>query len=253
MKNSVVVFLVLLLFVFCSCGRTSDRRRVAERTNNSQPNSKENRRRTPTQKTKQKPVVPPKENIATKVGSSEKTLQPTEIFDKYNSAVFMVYTSDGYSGAQGSGFFISDDGLAVSNYHVFKGSTKGEEIIKLENDQQYKVKRIISYDDELDYILFQVDIGNQKVNYIPINYNLPKVGEKVYAIGSPKGFENTFSSGEVSQMRGKYLIQISVPIDHGSSGGVLINSYGEAIGITTSGVDDSGANLNFAISINVIK
>lgn len=45
--------------------------------------------------------------------------------------------------------------------------------------------------------------------------------------------ENTFSSGEISQIRGNAIIQISVPIDHGSSGGALINSYGEVIGITS--------------------
>ena len=49
------------------------------------------------------------------------------------------------------------------------------------------------------------------------------------------------------------MIQISVPIDHGSSGGALINEYGEVIGITSGGFDDSGANLNFAVNINVVK
>ena len=49
-----------------------------------------------------------------------------------------------------------------------------------------------------------------------------------------------------------YFIQISVPIDHGSSGGALINCYGEVIGITSGGRDDSGANLNFARDIRAI-
>ena len=63
----------------------------------------------------------------------------------------------------------------------------------------------------------------------------PKDGEKVYTIGSPLGLENTFSSGEISQLREDNLIQINAPIDHGSSGGALINEYGEVIGITTAG------------------
>ena len=46
-----------------------------------------------------------------------------------------------------------------------------------------------------------------------------------------------------------YRIQINAPIDHGSSGGVLINDHGEAVGITSAGRDDSGANLNFAIDL----
>lgn len=64
--------------------------------------------------------------------------------------------------------------------------------------------------------------------------------------------ENTLSNGLISQSHENYYIQISVPIDHGSSGGALINSYGEVIGITSGGRDDSGANLNFARDIRAI-
>lgn len=95
---------------------------------------------------------------------------------------------------------------------------------------------------------------SRKVNYIKIANNTPKVGEKIYTIGSPRGLDNTFSSGEISQIRenGK-ILQISAPIDHGSSGGVLLNSKGEAVGITSGGIDDSGANLNYAWNIQLIK
>ena len=65
--------------------------------------------------------------------------------------------------------------------------------------------------------------------------------------------ENTFSSGEISQLREDNLIQINAPIDHGSSGGALINEYGEVIGITTAGIETSGANLNFAVDIDVVR
>lgn len=80
------------------------------------------------------------------------------------------------------------------------------------------------------------------------------VGEKVYAIGSPRGLENTFSSGEISQWRSKYIMQTNVLIDHGSSGGPLINEYGNVVGITSGTfADGSQANLNYAWSIDVIK
>ena len=109
-------------------------------------------------------------------------------------------------------------------------------------------------DKENDVMVFTVKASGAKFNYIPISSHNPQVGEKVYAIGSPRGLENTFSSGEISQFRENgSVIQISVPIDHGSSGGALINEYGEAIGITSGGFDNSGANLNFAVNINVIK
>lgn len=180
-------------------------------------------------------------------------LEGSKIFAKYNTAVFMVFTSDGYNGYQGSGFFINSDGLAVSNYHVFQGTSIGAEQIKLANsDEAYKVAEVIHSDAEEDFILFRVDVSN--TNYIPLAKYKPQVGEKVYAIGSPRGLENTFSSGEVSQWRDKNLMQISALIDHGSSGGALINEYGEVVGITSgSFADGSQANLNYAWSIDAIK
>lgn len=180
-------------------------------------------------------------------------LDGSKIFAKYNTAVFMVFTSDGYNGYQGSGFFINSDGLAVSNYHVFQGTSIGAEQIKLaDSDEVYKVEEVIYSDENEDFILFRVGVSN--TNYIPLAKYKPQVGEKVYAIGSPRGLENTFSSGEVSQWRDKNLMQISALIDHGSSGGALINEYGEVVGITSgSFADGSQANLNYAWSIDAIK
>lgn len=149
--------------------------------------------------------------------------------------------------------FINKYGLAVSNYHVFKGTGIGEEGIKLAGDDKtYKVAEVIKSSEKEDFILFRVNASN--TNFIPIAKYKPNVGEKVYAIGSPRGLENTFSSGEISQWRDKNLMQISALIDHGSSGGALINEYGEAVGITSGTfVDGSQANLNYAWSIDVIK
>ncbi len=180
-------------------------------------------------------------------------LDGSKIFAKYNTAVFMVFTSDGYNGYQGSGFFINSDGLAVSNYHVFQGTNIGAEQLKLAgSDNIYKVIEVIHSSEDEDFIIFRVNAS--KTNYIPLAKYKPQIGEKVYAIGSPRGLENTFSSGEVSQWRDANLMQISALIDHGSSGGALINEYGEVIGITSgSFADGSQANLNYAWSIDVIK
>lgn len=177
-------------------------------------------------------------------------LEPTEIFKKYNSAVFMIYTTDGVGVFQGSGFFISENGVAVSNYHVFKGTAVGSEVIKLSDGRQCKISEVIAKSESEDYILFRI---KGHFVHIPVSHRKNNVGEKVYTIGSPRGLENTFSSGEISQIRDDNYIQISCPIDHGSSGGVLINAYGEAIGITTGGHDESGANLNFAKNIKVLN
>ena len=177
-------------------------------------------------------------------------LEPTEIFKKYNSAVFMIYTTDGLGVFQGSGFFISENGVAVSNYHVFKGTAVGSEVIKLSDGRQCKISEVIAKSESEDYILFRI---KGHFVHIPVSHRKNNVGEKVYTIGSPRGLENTFSSGEISQIRDDNYIQISCPIDHGSSGGVLINAYGEAIGITTGGHDESAANLNFAKNIKVLN
>ena len=184
---------------------------------------------------------------------SNKKMEGTQIFDFYGSAVFMVFTTDGSNSYQGSGFFVDNNGLAVSNYHVFKGTGVGMELIKLPgNDLAYKVTEVITRNEQEDFILFRVNCEN--TNYIPIAAEKPKVGEKVYAIGSPRGLENTFSSGEVSQWRADNLMQINALIDHGSSGGALINEYGEVVGITSgSFADGSQANLNYAWSIDVVK
>ena len=146
---------------------------------------------------------------------------------------------------------ITGEGLPYVSL-IFKGTTIGAEQIKLVDGNIYKVVEVIEKSKEYDFIIFKVACTN--TNYIPLAKKKPSIGEKVYAIGSPRGLENTFSSGEVSQWRDTYLMQISALIDHGSSGGALINEYGEVVGITSGTFyDGSQANLNYAWSIDVIK
>lgn len=235
MKNSIYILVCLMVVLVCSCNRRSGRL-----PSNFKPKAER--------------LVNGKSSVV--VETSDKSREPmsgSQIFQKYNDAVFMVYTSDGYNAFQGSGFFISSSGIAVSNYHVFKNTSIGLEIIKLSSGEKLNVEKVIAKSEENDFIIFKVKSkNNQRFKFIPISSRNLSVGEKIYTIGSPRGLENTFSSGEVSQKRENNIIQISAPIDHGSSGGALINVYGEAVGITSGGRDDSGANLNFAIDIKVI-
>lgn len=234
--NKSILLFLLSLFLLFSCARKSGHKKENRRTNVIGRNHA-------LKKDLDVEVFPKK----------GRSLDGPSIFSKYSSAVFMVFTSDGISGYQGSGFFINQNGLAVSNYHVFQGTYKGAEQIKLvSNDNVYKVSEVIVNDKNSDFIMFRVNCSN--TNFIPIAKDKPRVGEKVYAIGSPRGLENTFSSGEVSQWRDTNLMQISALIDHGSSGGALINEYGQVVGITSgSFVDGSQANLNYAWSIDIIK
>lgn len=247
MKRVLVVILSLML-VCCTCERKAGRgpgqstnRQISRNSSSrsSRSSSNDNRRRGSS-------------TIQT-VTAHNGEMTGADLFEKYNSAVFMIYTSDGWNDYQGSGFFISKDGVAVSNYHVFQGTGIGYEQILLSDGSKRKVKEVIAKSSIDDIIVFRVEGNGKTFNCIPIAKQSPRVGEKAYAIGSPRGLENTFSSGEISQIRGDNLLQINVPIDHGSSGGVLLNAKGEAIGITSAGLDNSGANLNFAIDINVLK
>ena len=147
----------------------------------------------------------------------------------YCAVTIEVPSNDGKSYSQGSGFFISEQGMAVSNYHVLEdGNLQKASIMIPGTNTKYSINNIIKADKENDYVVFVVNCSNN--NYIPIAANKPNVGDKVYAIGSPKGFSNTFSSGEISQWRGANLMQTTVMIDHGSSGGALIDEYGNVVG-----------------------
>lgn len=241
-----IVFLLCIATLCCTCVR---------RTRN-YPDSNVRNKRIYSSTTKKESQRSSRNNSRQDKSQSRtdlKKLSASQVFEKYNSAVFMIFTSDGWNDYQGSGFFVSSNGIGISNYHVFQGTTIGYEQIKLSNGNTYKIKKVIAKDEDDDYIVFQVDALGGNFNFIPVGNRTPKVGEQIYTIGSPYGLENTFSSGEISQLRGDNLIQINAPIDHGSSGGALINEYGEVIGITTAGLDKSGANLNFAVDINVVK
>lgn len=171
----------------------------------------------------------------------------SDLFQKNKDAVFLVYTSNGDEEFQGTGFFISDNGVAVSNYHVFEGTSKGLETIKLSNGRKLKVSEVLYFDIDNDYIIFKVNVAD-RVHALDLSSIDPKVGEEVFAIGNPQGLEHTLSSGIISSVRanGKVL-QTTVEITHGSSGGPLMNMRGEVVGITTAGLGE--ANLNFAVNI----
>lgn len=182
-----------------------------------------------------------------KISDSYIKLSATEIYNKCNPAVFTIYTND----AQGSGFFIGEDGLAISNYHVFEGSNPADVMALLPNGGLFQIKEILGYSKDKDFVIFRV--AGSGFSYIPISNKEYRIGETVYAIGSPKGEKNTLSTGVISgNGHSETTFKISVPIDHGSSGGVLLNEYGEAIGITSGGRDDTHANLNYAIDIKRI-
>jgi len=171
------------------------------------------------------------------------TKQITEMND---GKVFVVLTDE----AQGSAVSLGQ-GLFITNYHVIEGAQEAQ-IIDIKG-KKYELAGIVDYDKKRDLAIVKTKVKLPNVRSVTIGdpAKLGK-GERVVAIGTPLGQQNTVSEGVISNLivnEGVRLLQISVPIDHGSSGGGLFNTRGELVGITTSGLE-SQANLNFAVSIS---
>ena len=191
----------------------------------------------------------PKERVSSKNVEAMPHTSLSEMYEKNKYAVFLIavpQTETTY--AQGTGFFISSSGIGISNYHVFEDGNNNEAVIKTIDNLQYRVKRILKSDKELDFIVFEVENDHLDFPFLTLANDLTGIGEDVFAIGNPRGLEHTLSKGIVSSYReNNTMIQTTTEITHGSSGGPLFNMRGEVIGITTSGIGE--ANLNFAMNI----
>lgn len=180
--------------------------------------------------------------------------EPHEIFDMTKDAVVLITSyDDDDNKSQGSGFIISSDGKILTNYHVIE--TAISSTIKLTNGETYDIEKVLYYNIENDYAVIKIAASGLKTIAIG-NSNDLLSGERIVAIGNPKGLENTISEGLVSSKSREIdditYIQISAPISPGSSGGALLNLKGEAVGITTAYIED-GQNLNLAVPINTVS
>ena len=190
-------------------------------------------------------------------------LSAEKIYKKYNDAVVRIFTyyGDNTQHGQASGVIIKKEGWIVTNYHVLGDAA----ILYAEHKGKFvKLDSIVAIDDKKDIMVLKFseqktdyDIDYKSIPNIKIgNSDHLKVGQKIYAIGSPYGFENTITEGIISGLRASFdstqnYMQISAPISSGSSGGAVINSKGELIGISAMVYSGQTAqNLNFAILIN---
>ena len=192
---------------------------------------------------------------APKPVGSGKQMTPTELFAKASPAVVrvMTYNSEGKPLAHGSGFFISATGTVVTNHHVIEDAASIS--VVLTTNAKLPVLRVLASDAKSDLAVLATDAEN--VPFLRLADKNPAVGTKVYAIGNPLGFKNTFTSGDVSGFSedkgtGTPLLQTSTPISRGSSGGPLLTLSGEVVGVTTFTMV-RGQNLNFAVTQGVIK
>ena len=178
-------------------------------------------------------------------------LSSEEIFSKASDAVFKLETQflTGSDAVTGSGFFISSDGIAVTNMHVIAFMSSATVITT--NGRSHPVEGVLGINHEADLAIIKV----RGSGFPHLEVGDPaalRTAQRIYCIGSPYGFDNSISDGLVSNPRREYeghtYIQISAPIAPGSSGGALLNEFGQVVGVTTSGFEQGAVNLAVPIT-----
>jgi S1-C subfamily serine protease len=166
--------------------------------------------------------------------------------------------------ALGSGFVIDKAGHIVTNYHVIAGARTVS--VSFSNNESMKA-RVVGADPSTDVAVLQVEVHSRALQPLPLgNSDEVHVGDSVVAIGNPLGLDRTVTAGIVSALQrviaapgGQYsidhVIQTDAALNHGNSGGPLLNANGEVIGINSQIQSDTGSNIGigFAVPINTVK
>lgn len=154
--------------------------------------------------------------------------------------------------AAGSGVIISSDGYIVTNNHVVDGADELTVTLN-ENSKEYSA-RIIGADKTTDLALIKIDAKNLPAIVIA-NSDDVKIGEWVLAVGNPLGLNNTVTAGIVSAKARSMgqgvssMIQTDAAINQGNSGGALVNTRGELIGINAMIYSQTGSNIGYGFAI----
>jgi len=152
---------------------------------------------------------------------------------------------------QGSGFFISADGYAVTNNHVVE---KAESVQVTTDDGKIHKAKVIGTDPRTDLALIKVEDG--PFPYVKLSDKAPRIGDWVLAVGNPFGLGGTVTAGIVSA-RGRDIgasayddfIQIDAPVNKGNSGGPTFDTDGNVIGVNTAIFSPSGGSVGIAFAI----
>ena len=154
---------------------------------------------------------------------------------------------------QGSGFFISADGYAVTNNHVVDNADKVEVTT---DDGQVHTAKVIGTDPRTDIALIKVDNDGKSFPFAKLSESKPRIGDWVLAVGNPFGLGGTVTAGIVSASgrdigNGPYddFIQIDAPVNKGNSGGPAFDVSGEVMGVNTAIYSPSGGSVGIAFSI----
>ena len=167
--------------------------------------------------------------------------------------------------ALGSGFVIDKAGHIVTNYHVIQGAKSVQ--VSFSDNESLKAQ-IVGVDPSTDIAVLQVDAHSRAFTPLPLgNSDQIQVGDEVVAIGNPFGLDRSITAGIVSALqRGitapnnfeiDHVIQTDAALNHGNSGGPLLNAQGQVIGVNaqiqTGGSSDGNVGVGFAIPINTVK
>ena len=156
--------------------------------------------------------------------------------------------------AQGSGFFISEDGYVVTNNHVV---SDGQAYTVVLNDGTELDAKLVGKDSRTDLALLKVEASSRKFTYVSFaDDSKVRVGDWVVAVGNPFGLGGTVTPGIVSA-RGRDIgsgpyddyLQVDAAVNRGNSGGPTFNLSGEVVGINTAIFSPSGGNVGIAFAI----
>lgn len=205
--------------------------------------------------------------IKSVINSKVQTVEYSDPFEDFFSDPFGGFFGRGQGGngpsrkrqvqtpkraAAGSGVIISADGYIVTNNHVVDGADELTVTLN-ENSKEYSA-RVIGADKTTDLALIKIDAKNLPAIVIA-NSDDVKVGEWVLAVGNPLGLNNTVTAGIVSAKARSMgqgvssMIQTDAAINQGNSGGALVNTRGELIGINAMIYSQTGSNIGYGFAI----
>jgi S1-C subfamily serine protease len=167
--------------------------------------------------------------------------------------------------ALGSGFVVDKAGHIVTNYHVVQGATRVEVSF---SDNEQMPARVVGRDPVTDLAVLQVKAHSRALTPLALgDSDSVQVGDAVVAIGNPLGEDRSITSGIVSALQRRifapsgapidHVIQTDAALNHGNSGGPLLDARGEVVGVSsqirTAGTSDGSIGIGFAIPINTVK
>ena len=175
------------------------------------------------------------------------------VYEKISPAIVsvMAQLADGVS--EGTGCIITTDGQILTGWHVVEGAKTID--ITTSNGKTYKAKLVAKMPDKKDLAIIKIEVNEELPTVSFGDSEEVKVGQKVLAIGNPFGFSNTLTQGIISRIDYvKNRFQTDAAINPGCSGGPVLNSTGEVIGISQSIYNPdhniSNIGIGFAIPSN---